>query len=403
VSGVVESDLEHAAALLRLQPEVEYAHPNYLLRLHSSPNDPQYSRQWNMEQINMPAAWDINVGAGSGVTVAVIDSGLTDVEGVYSVRLPIPPSFFFVVPLPVPFLRPPDFAFERVSNAIEFTPTGPWAVNGQRVIFDTIGHGTHVAGTIAQQTNNALGFAGVSHGATLMPIKACIGELDIEMAIGRDLQAPRVVEQCASSDLAQAIRYAADNGANVLNMSLGQPFPTPVVQAALTYAVSRGVFVAIASGNEALEGNPTNYPAAYASLAGVVAVGATSPRRTRALYSSFGSHLELAAPGGEGGPNGCGAEAEQVWQVAPDPLSLLVFPPRFDRYISYPLCGTSMASPHVAGAAALLYSQGITDPAAIEAALERFAVDMGTPGRDPEFGYGLIDVRAALRGLGLGR
>ena len=89
-----------------------------------------------------------------------------------------------------------------------------------------------------------------------------------------------------------------------------------------------------------------------------------------------------------------------MWQVGPDQDALFDFPPRFDRYVPLPSCGTSMASPHVAGAAALLRSQGIINPAAIEAALERFAVDLGVPGRDPQFGFGLIDVRAALLGLG---
>ena len=122
------------------------------------------------------------------------------------------------------------------------------------------------------------------------------------------------------------------------------------------------------------------------------------PGRTRAAYSSFGSYVELAAPGG-----GCTSTADRIWQVEPNSSDLQVVPPRFDRYIAEGECGTSMASPHVAGAAALLRSQGITDPAAIEAALKQFAVDLGSPGQDVQFGYGLIDVRAALLGLRLGR
>jgi serine protease len=399
LSGVATRDLEQAAYVLNAQPEVEYAQPNYILRLHARPNDTLYQAQWNMDQINMPAAWDINTGAASGVIVAVLDSGFTTVNDTVTFRLPVSDTGYTTAT--VPFLRPPDFDHARITGAAEFTFTGPWETgSGAPILFDAEGHGTHVAGTLAQQTNNAYGYAGVAHGATLMPVKVCSAYMDWVFSWGYDLQMPPTLSgACLSSDVLAGVRYAVDNGAKVLNMSLGAPGEAPAYLEALRYAVSKGAFVAISAGNDAEHGNPVEYPAGYGpAVQGVVSVGATSVGRVRARYSAYGSHIELAAPGGN-----CTGEDDAIWQVGADDADLTAIPPRFDRYVSQARCGTSMAAPHVAGAAALLYSQGITNPAAIEAALERFAIDLGTAGRDPEFGYGLIDVRAALRGLGLAR
>jgi serine protease len=167
--------------------------------------------------------------------------------------------------------------------------------------------------------------------------------------------------------------------------------------------VSRGAFVAIAGGNDAEEGNPPSYPAVYAAdFAGAMSVAAVAPSLRRARYSNTGSYIEIAAPGG----SLYGPDSEQVWQMLPNAADLGFFPrlsPSFSRYDPGFLAGTSMASPHVAAVAALLYSQGITNPAAIEAAIKRFARDLGAPGRDDEFGYGLVDARAALRGMGVVR
>jgi serine protease len=157
-------------------------------------------------------------------------------------------------------------------------------------------------------------------------------------------------------------------------------------------------------GNEYEEGNPVDYPAAFAAdIDGVVSVAAVGRSLRRAFYSNTGPHTELAAPGGDerdGGLSGL------VWQSGLNPLdsdsSTVIFP-RFDRYVELPEQGTSMAAPHVSGVAALIRSQGVTSPAAIEKLLEGTAKDLGAAGRDEEFGYGLIQPRTALRGFGIAR
>lgn len=399
----IGDDPERAAAALARQPEVLFAQPNYLRQLHSTPNDPEYSRQWNMDAINMPLAWEINSGAGTGVVVAVLDTGLTTAQSTYGFRIWNGVAFGVYG---VPFSRTADFDHARVRTGAEFTPfIGEWRTGNQMILFDAVGHGTHVAGTIAQQTNNRNGYAGVANGATILPVKVCFGAWDLQMAAGALGMRGRVRGDeggCDDAGVAAGIRYAVDNGAKVINMSLGGPQPAPIELAALRYAVQRGVFVSIASGNSALKGNPTNYPAAYAAqLDGVVAVGAVTRSQARAVYSSHGPYVEIAAPGGAGvsGPS------EDVWQMIPnaDDLSVRRVAPAFNRYVGGAIAGTSMAAPHVAGMAALLYSQGITNPAAIEAAIKRFARDLGPPGRDNEYGFGLIDARTTLLGLGVSR
>jgi subtilisin family serine protease len=227
------------------------------------------------------------VGAGKGVVVAVLDYGLTNFNGSVGVRLPLSLSGLLFGTFAAPFTRNPDQDFSRVSAGAEFTPTGPWALasSGQRILFDAVDHGTHVSGTIAQWTNNSFGFASIANGATLLPVKVCYGELDWIMAWGRDSRVPLVpLENCDTAAMIQGIHYAADNGAKVLNLSIGGPSPQPALLDALRYAVSKGAFIAISAGNEALEGDPIQYPAAYAAnIAGVVAVGATTPLKNSCL------------------------------------------------------------------------------------------------------------------------
>lgn len=392
-----EPDAQLAAARLTQQAEVEWAQPNYLRSLHSTPNDPSYSRQWNFDAINMPRAWDINPGGSSQIVAAVIDTGVTTQLAVYTMPLWTGRGF---EPVAIPFAASPDFAPIRMLEGRDFVF---WS--GPPV--DMVGHGTHLSGTLLEETNNAVGLAGIAYRARLMPLKACYGYWEIQLAQSaagiEGFVDQRETGVCPDSAVSEAIRYAADNGASVISLSLGGAGASPITREALQYAVGRGVFVAISNGNQYERGNPVEYPAAYApELSGVVSVGAVGPGLIRAFYSSTGSHLELVAPGGDL-RQGAAAQVYQMGLQTVDFDAATVIRPRFDRYFEAPLQGTSVATPHVAGVAALLYTQGIRAPAAIEAALRQSARDLGVPGRDDEYGAGLIDARGALRGVGIAR
>jgi subtilisin family serine protease len=182
-----------------------------------------------------------------------------------------------------------------------------------------------------------------------------------------------------------------------------------VIEDAVKYAVGKGAFVAIAAGNEFEDGNPSEAIADIASrVQGAVAVAAVDKSHARAWYSSSGPYVELAAPGGsfrgfpsEGGILQQTFDLDLVETYKSKPADFVA--PHFDNLAYFFFIGTSQATPHVSGVAAMLRQQGITDPAAIEAALEKFAVDRGAAGRDNDFGFGEINARSTLRGLGLAR
>jgi serine protease len=217
-------------------------------------------------------------------------------------------------------------------------------------------------------------------------------------AAGITGKAPATSGTCSDAAIVAAIRFAADNGAKVINISLGGGSPSQSTADALTYAVGKGAFVAIANGNSFEDGNDASYPAVYASqINGVMSVAATNRAEKRAYYSTTGSYTEIAAPGGDA------HEGNFIWQASisqTDAVSSLTFP-RIDRYFEEGFSGTSMASPHVAGIAALLVSRGFTNPATIESILRQSAKDIGTAGRDNEFGFGLVQPFTALFGLGI--
>ena len=291
VSLDAEVDPERAAQTLDAQPDVEYAQARYRVHPAFVPNDPLYSHQWNYPAIDMERAWDINPGATSSITVAVLDSGVAYRSGVFgfnsrAFRLtangPIFPALGFVS---VPFAAAPELGdVDRFVAPRDFI----W---DNTTPLDLDGHGTHVSGIIGQLTNNGVGVAGMAFNVRLMPVKVVSGDWDF--IFNSPFEGTYDV-------VARGIRYAVDNGARVLNLSIGRTGrPAPVVQAAIASAVSRGAFVVVAAGNGFERGNTVEQMAEFApQIDGMVAVGATGRDGQRAFYSSTGPYVELVAPGG---------------------------------------------------------------------------------------------------------
>jgi serine protease len=395
------ADPEEAARLYAARGDVEFAQADYRAHLDFRPNDPLFAGQWNLSALRMEQAWDVNPGATSSVIVAVLDSGLAYDTATYTYnafgvnfgtrrypalgRVTIPFAAAPELAGPNRFVAPRDFIWEDSAPV------------------DLDGHGTHVAGTIGQLTNNGVGVAGMAFNVRLMPVKVVGGDWDTIFNAPND---------ATVSVVAAGIRYAADNGANVINMSLGFDGggPLPAIEEAMRYAVGKGVFIAVSAGNGFDDGNPEEALAEIAAkMDGVISVGAVNRDLNRAFYSSSRSSVEIAAPGGDlrNGPSG--GVIQQTYDPvasAVDPLSNSVaafHAPRYDVFSYESYHGTSMSAPHVSGLAALLVQQGLTKPAAIEAAIKRFATDRGATGRDNDFGFGLISPRETLRGLGLTR
>ena len=227
-------------------------------------------------------------------------------------------------------------------------------VNNDNNAMDDNGHGTHVAGIIAATMNNNKGVAGVAPNVTVMPVKVC-----------------NRFGSCWSTDIADGIRWAADHGAKILSISLGGPSPDQQTSDATRYAViTKGALVIAASGNNGLE--QPSYPGAYPW---VLAVGALDSSGRRAYYSQYGSFLDLMAPG------------SGIISTVPKGTCELCDPSGYSS-----LSGTSMATPHASGVAALYWSYNLSfTNKQVGTMLLKFADDLGTPGWDKYFGYGRVD------------
>ena len=352
-------------------PEVEWAEPNGLVRESQgttfTPNDQFYKYQWDMKQLNAERTWGIQKGSSS-VAVAVLDSGVAYED--YT-----DPATGTV------YKKAPDWGNTVFLPGYDF-------VNGDAHPNDDEFHGTHVASTIAEATNNGVGMAGLAFGCAILPVKVL------------DAQGSGTF-----FDVAEGIDFAVDftqNGQHpvkVINLSLGSESSSQTMQVSIDRAFSKGVLVVAAAGNSGKSG--VEFPA---RLANVMSVGALDERKQLAFYSNSGSDLDVVAPGGncDRDDNADGVP-DCVFQQMPDPD--FVSRGLYDHFCYCGMDGTSMATPHVAAAAALLFSQGFSDPASVRAALEQTAERLGgapAGGRNDTYGHGLVQPANALPGMGIG-
>ncbi len=320
----VRGDRQLLQALRRspLSRDTEYIEPNYIYSTFETPNDPEYGKQWNLRSINVEQAWDET--KGDGVTVAVIDTGVSKVPDLQQTK----------------FVKGYDFVSDKEDAS------------------DDNGHGTHVAGTVAQSTNNNYGVAGVAYKANIMPLK--------------------VLSRSGSgtvADIAEAIRFAADNGADVINMSLGGGGESKLMKEAIDYAYSKDVAIIAAAGNS--NQNASAYPARYPR---VLSVSALDSAGDKAPYSNYGAGVDISAPGG--------SNAAKILQETINP--------RTGEPIFAGLMGTSMASPHVAGVAALIKGSEISQPEEVYNILKQSSRKIE---KDPlnYFGAGQLDAAGAVK------
>ncbi|PYQ19163.1 MAG: peptidase S8 [Acidobacteria bacterium] len=361
IAGVLER--------FRTMPGVDYAETNGIVRAfqqrvgYFTPADPFYKSQWHFLMLDAERTWGIQKGDPS-VVVAVLDSGIAFEDFGKFRKAPDFGSTVFVKGFNV-------FTSDEHANDDNF-------------------HGTHVASTVAESTDNNVGVAGLAFGCALMPVKV----LDSE-GVG------------SFFDVAEGMDYATNftqNGQHpvkVINLSLGGDTASNTMRQAVDRAVGAGITVVAAAGNDSA--GKISFPAA---LSNVIAVGAVDGRKVKAPYSNFGPELSVVAPGGDLRRDDTGPDG--VPDGRPDGVLQQTFDPdtaanqgRYDDFHYFFVVGTSQATPHVAAVAALLYRQGITQPAAVKAAIESTAEDLGAPGRDDMYGHGLIRPALALRGYGL--
>ena len=354
---------------LAASPAVANAGPNYRLGASAVPNDRFYPLQWHYPAIQLPAAWDITRGARAGqpVIVAVVDTGV--------------------------LTQHPDLVGQLVDG-FDFVSDATRALDGDGIDADATDpgdrdfggasswHGTHVAGTIAAASDNGSGVAGVAGDARVMPVRV----------LGRG--------GGTAFDILHGLRYAAglDNvssqrpaqAADIINLSLGGPAFVPEMQDAVNQARAAGVIVVAAAGNEASQ--RTSFPAGYD---GVISVSAVDIANRRSDFSNFGTAIDVAAPGGSGSASDANADGypDNILSTHADDTGAEP-QPTFGF-----LNGTSMAAPHVAGVLALMRAvDADITPAEVDTLLGsgQLTDDLGSVGRDDDFGHGLINAYKAV-------
>jgi subtilisin family serine protease len=340
---------EKAVAALAGAAGVEMAEVVRYRETLAVPNDPQFPSQWGLTRIHCPQAWDRTTGQ-AGIIVAVVDTGVDLDHPELAPLLVQGRDFVNLGASPTP---PAGFHFEGDFNTVDNDP------------MDEVGHGTHVAGTIACLSNNGTGVAGVTWQCRIMPVR-------VLARIVNNANPADVRGTGSSADIAAGIRWAVDHGARVINMSLGGPSDTFVERDAVAYAIAHGVVVCAAMGNGGL-GAATSFPAAYPD---VVAVGAIDQSDHRASFSQVGPHIDVVGPGV--------GVLSTVWNNSFTTMS-----------------GTSMATPHVAGVAALILSIKPSLTAAQCADILRQTADpLKDSAADPvpnnNYGWGCVNAFAAV-------
>ncbi|MFC1911037.1 S8 family serine peptidase, partial [Chloroflexota bacterium] len=301
-------------------------------------------------------------GGDPSIIVAVLDSGVAyETYGEYIQAPDLASTNFWVNSDEIP-----DNSIDDDGNGYVDDINGWDFANGDAHPNDNNGHGTHVCGTIAQSTNNGLGVAGIAFNTTIMPVK-----------VGN-------IEGPTNMWLSEGIYYATNNGAHIINISASSEYSI-TLENAVAYAYNSGVTIVCAAGNEYEEGNSPSYPAAYDDYC--IAVGATRYDQTHAPYSNTGPYIDIVAPGGD-------LAVDQNGDGYKDGILQNTFNTNTHDVtdFGYPfLQGTSMACPHVAGVAALILAKNPSlTPDQVRQALESTATDLGDPGWDEVYGWGLV-------------
>lgn len=351
-------DPEKIAQEYRSDPAIIWAQPSHQYLLALTPNDPQFSSQWNLTKLSASAAWDIENGDTS-VNVAVIDTGVDYDHEDLAANIATYRYDFVDIEYFYPGFGPTTPADDYYTQD---TDPDDWSGGG---------HGTHVAGIVSAATNNATGIAGIGFSVEIMVLRAgYYAQCILVSGCGYGIEYGEVVGFLDDAGALEAINAAVTQGADVINMSWGTYDDEPLLEAALSDAYSAGLTLVAAAGND---GTSTPlYPSAYNQ---VIAVAATNSSDARVSWSNYGNHIEISAPG------------DSV---------LSTYPGNTYGYGS----GTSMATPHVAGVAALIKSQNPTfSPAQIR---ERIAAGadkvsgMGSSNWTQYYGFGRLNAANAL-------